>query len=59
MREVIVRKALLTAALVVGAASLVAAQGARTVHDGVYSDAQAARGQALYGSSARRVMATR
>lgn len=43
-----VRRALLTAALVVFVAVLVEAQGARTVRDGVFTDAQAARGQAIY-----------
>jgi mono/diheme cytochrome c family protein len=42
------RKALLTAALVVWVAALTEAQGARTVRDGVFTDAQAARGQAIY-----------
>lgn len=41
--------AVLTAALLVAAATtLVNAQGTRTVKDGVYSNAQAARGQTLY-----------
>ena len=42
------RKALLTAALVVWVAALTEAQGARTVRDGIFTDAQAARGQAVY-----------
>ena len=42
------RKALLTLAIVVWIAALTEAQGARTVRDGVYSDAQAARGQTIY-----------
>jgi mono/diheme cytochrome c family protein len=42
------RKALLTAALVVWVAALTEAQGARTVRDGVFTDAQATRGQAIY-----------
>jgi mono/diheme cytochrome c family protein len=42
------RKALLTSAIVVWVATLTQAQGARTVRDGVYTDAQAARGQAMY-----------
>ena len=40
---------LLASAVLAGAASMVMhAQGARTVQDGVFTDAQAARGQALY-----------
>ena len=42
------RKTLLTAALVVWAVALTSAQGARTVRDGVFTDAQATRGQAIY-----------
>jgi mono/diheme cytochrome c family protein len=48
MREVMSRRALLTAALVVWVGVLTNAQGARTVRDGVFTDAQAARGQAIY-----------
>ena len=42
------RRTLITAALVVWAAALASAQGARTVRDGVFTDVQAARGQAIY-----------
>ena len=42
------RQALLTIALVVWVTALTAAQGTRTVRDGVFTDAQAARGQATY-----------
>lgn len=42
------RKALLTVVIAVWIAALTQAQGARTVRDGVYTDAQAARGQAIY-----------
>ena len=42
------RQALLTAALIVWVTVLTGAQGARTVRDGVFTDAQAARGQATY-----------
>jgi quinoprotein glucose dehydrogenase len=40
--------AVLAVALVAGAAALLEAQDARTVRDGVFSDAQAARGKAIY-----------
>jgi S-disulfanyl-L-cysteine oxidoreductase SoxD len=42
------RQGVITAALIVWVTALTHAQGARTVRDGVYSDAQAARGQAIY-----------
>ena len=42
------RKALVTVAITVWIVALTHAQGARTVRDGVYTDAQAARGQAPY-----------
>ena len=42
------RQAVIAAALIVWLTSLTHAQGARTVRDGVYTDAQAARGQAIY-----------
>src|SRR5688500_8709353 len=43
------RISLLTAALLVTLGVLMQAQAARTLQDGVYADAQATRGQALYG----------
>jgi len=42
------RQGVITAALIVWVTALTQAQGGRTVRDGVYSDAQAARGQAIY-----------
>jgi len=42
------RQVVIAAALIVWMTSLTHAQGARTVRDGVYTDAQAARGQAIY-----------
>jgi mono/diheme cytochrome c family protein len=42
------RKALLTVAIAVWMAVLTDAQATRTVRDGVYTDAQAARGQVIY-----------
>jgi S-disulfanyl-L-cysteine oxidoreductase SoxD len=42
------RQLLIAAALIVWGTALPHAQGARTVRDGVYTDAQAARGQAIY-----------
>jgi len=42
------RQVVIAAALIVWVTSLTHAQGARTVRDGVYTDAQAARGQAIY-----------
>jgi mono/diheme cytochrome c family protein len=42
------RQALLTTALIVWVTALAAAQRTRTVRDGVFTDAQAARGQATY-----------
>ena len=42
------RQALLTTALIVWLSALTAAQGTRTVRDGVFTDAQATRGQATY-----------
>lgn len=42
------RQTVLTAAIVLWITALTHAQGARTVSDGVYTDAQAARGQATY-----------
>ena len=42
------RQAVIAAALIVWVTALTHAQGARTVRDGVYTDAQAARGQAIY-----------
>jgi mono/diheme cytochrome c family protein len=42
------RQTVLTAAIVVWITALAHAQGARTVRDGVFTDAQAARGQATY-----------
>ena len=44
-------QAMVTVALVAIVSSLVYSQAPRTVQDGVYSDAQAARGQALYATS--------
>ena len=48
MRGVTSRTAVVAAALIVWAAALTEAQVARTVRDGVFTDAQAARGQAIY-----------
>ena len=42
------RQVVIAAALIVWVTSLTHAQGARTVRDGVYSDAQASRGQVIY-----------
>ena len=42
------RQVVIAAALIVWMTSLTHAQGARTVRDGVYTDAQAVRGQAIY-----------
>src|SRR4030095_12712169 len=42
------RQAVIAAALIVWVTALTHAQGARTVRDGVFTDAQAARGQAIY-----------
>jgi mono/diheme cytochrome c family protein len=42
------RQTLLTAALIVWVTALTDAQGTRSVRDGVFTDAQAARGQATY-----------
>ena len=42
------RQVVIAAALIVWVTSLTHAQGARTVRDGVYTDAQAARGQSIY-----------
>jgi mono/diheme cytochrome c family protein len=42
------RQTVLTAALVVWVTALTNAQGARTVRDGIFTDAQASRGQATY-----------
>ena len=42
------RQSLLTVALIVWVTVLTSAQGTRTVRDGVYTDTQAARGQATY-----------
>jgi mono/diheme cytochrome c family protein len=42
-------RTLLTGAVVAWVAALTHAQGPRTVRDGVFTDAQAARGQAIYG----------
>jgi len=42
------RQVVIAAALIVWVTSLTHAQGARTVRDGVYTDAQAARGQAIF-----------
>ena len=42
------REVVIAAALIVWVTALPHAQGARTVRDGVYTDAQAARGQAIY-----------
>lgn len=42
------RQVVIAAALIVWVTSLTHAQGARTVRDGIYTDAQAARGQAIY-----------
>jgi mono/diheme cytochrome c family protein len=42
------RQAVIAAALIVWVTAITHAQGARTVRDGVYTDAQAARGQAIY-----------
>jgi mono/diheme cytochrome c family protein len=42
------RLTVLTAALIVWVTALTHAQGARTVRDGIFTDAQAARGQATY-----------
>jgi mono/diheme cytochrome c family protein len=42
------RQAVIAAALIVWVTALTHAQGPRTVRDGVYTDAQAARGQAIY-----------
>jgi mono/diheme cytochrome c family protein len=41
-------RTLSTVAIVVWVTALIQAQGARTVRDGVFTDAQAARGQAIY-----------
>jgi S-disulfanyl-L-cysteine oxidoreductase SoxD len=46
--ELMSRQGVITAALIVWVTALTHAQGARTVRDGVYSDAQATRGQAIY-----------
>ena len=42
------RQGVIAAALIMWVTALTHAQGARTVRDGVYTDAQAARGQAIY-----------
>jgi S-disulfanyl-L-cysteine oxidoreductase SoxD len=42
------RQAVIVAALIVWVTAITHAQGARTVRDGVYTDAQAVRGQAIY-----------
>src|SRR5262245_51737673 len=42
------RRTLITAAIVVWVTALADAQATRTVRDGVFTDAQAARGQAAY-----------
>lgn len=42
------RQTVLTAAIVIWVTALTSAQGARTVRDGVFTDAQATRGQATY-----------
>jgi mono/diheme cytochrome c family protein len=46
--DVMSRRTVLTAAIVLWITALTHAQGARTVRDGVFTDAQAARGQATY-----------
>src|SRR5688572_32353225 len=42
------RQGVIAAALIMWVTALMHAQGPRTVRDGVYTDAQAARGQAIY-----------
>src|SRR5688572_4127333 len=46
--ELMSRQAVIVAALIVWVTAITHAQGARTVRDGVYTDAQAVRGQAIY-----------
>src|SRR5271169_2086912 len=50
MRNSLAGSCLLSAALTCGPAALAQAAKTRTVLDGVYSDAQAARGAALFGA---------